>query len=128
MCYHHFCEHLGKGLIKVDSNDQIADTLTKALEQNNFIDYCRHMQGREPPMPFTKITMRKCCIYMCTTESYINSNYLQILAYGPYLGIKCFFMEELSTFPDGIYGTLLQGWISRLKETLRFIQTLQKHC
>jgi hypothetical protein len=34
VCYHHFCEHVHKGLIKIfpiDTKDQIADALTKAL-------------------------------------------------------------------------------------------------
>jgi hypothetical protein len=37
VCYHHFCEHVRKGLIKifpVDTKDQIADALTKPLAQN----------------------------------------------------------------------------------------------
>ncbi len=37
-CYHHFCEHVSKGLIKIfpiDTKDQIADALTKALAQND---------------------------------------------------------------------------------------------
>ncbi len=39
VCYHHFREHVHKGLIKIfpiDTKDQIADTLTKALSQNDF--------------------------------------------------------------------------------------------
>jgi hypothetical protein len=34
VCYHHFCEHVHKGLIKIfpiNTKDQIADALTKAL-------------------------------------------------------------------------------------------------
>ncbi len=44
-CYHHFREHVRKGLIKilpVSTDDQIADTLTKPLAQNAF---CRHRQA-----------------------------------------------------------------------------------
>ncbi len=36
VCYPHFCEHVRKGLIKIfpiDTKDQIADALTKALAQ-----------------------------------------------------------------------------------------------
>jgi hypothetical protein len=39
VCYHHFCEHVQKGLIKIfpiDTKDQIADALTKPLAQNDF--------------------------------------------------------------------------------------------
>jgi hypothetical protein len=39
VCYHHFHEHVRKGLIKifpVSTEDQIADILTKALPQNLF--------------------------------------------------------------------------------------------
>jgi hypothetical protein len=34
VCYHHFCKHVRKGLIKIfpiDAKDPIADALTKAL-------------------------------------------------------------------------------------------------
>jgi hypothetical protein len=34
VCYHYFCEHVRKGLIKIfpiDTKDQIADAVTKAL-------------------------------------------------------------------------------------------------
>jgi hypothetical protein len=37
-CYHHFREHVRKGLIKIfpiNTKDQIADALTKALAQND---------------------------------------------------------------------------------------------
>ena len=37
VCYHHFCEHVRKWLIKIfpiNTKDQIADTLTKPLAQN----------------------------------------------------------------------------------------------
>jgi hypothetical protein len=39
VCYHHFCDLVRKGLIKIfpiDTKEQIADTLTKALAQNDF--------------------------------------------------------------------------------------------
>jgi hypothetical protein len=48
VCYHHFCKHLRKGLIKIfpiDAKDQIADTLTKALAQNDFQHHRHHMCG-----------------------------------------------------------------------------------
>jgi hypothetical protein len=43
VCYHHFCEHVQKGLIKIfpiDIKDLIADSLTKPLAQNNFQHHC----------------------------------------------------------------------------------------
>ncbi len=43
VCYHHFREHVCKGLIKIfpiDTKDQIADTLTKALAQNSSANLC----------------------------------------------------------------------------------------
>jgi hypothetical protein len=46
VCYHHFCKHMQKGLIKtvlIDTKDQIADALTKALAQNDFQHHCRRM-------------------------------------------------------------------------------------
>jgi hypothetical protein len=46
VCYHHFCKHVQMGLIKIfpiDTKDQIADALTKALAQNDFQHYCCHM-------------------------------------------------------------------------------------
>jgi hypothetical protein len=49
VCYHHFCEHVRKGLIKIfpiDMKDQIADTLTKALPQNDFTRHCKYMRGK----------------------------------------------------------------------------------
>eukprot|EP00804_Cyclotella_cryptica_P002072 CCRYP_017855-RB/>CCRYP_017855-RB protein AED:0.26 eAED:0.26 QI:0/-1/0/1/-1/0/1/0/216 len=49
VCYHHFCKHVRKGLIKifpVDTKDQIADTLTKALAQNDFIRHRKLMCGQ----------------------------------------------------------------------------------
>ena len=39
VCYHHFREHVRKGIIKIfpiGTEDQIADMLTKALAQNPF--------------------------------------------------------------------------------------------
>ena len=39
VCYHHFCKHVRKGLIKIfpiNTKDQIADVLTKPLAQNDF--------------------------------------------------------------------------------------------
>ncbi len=49
VCYHHFCEHVRKGLIKmfsVGTSNQIADLLTKALAQNNFVHHCVHLCGK----------------------------------------------------------------------------------
>ena len=49
VCYHHFCEHVQKGLIKifpVDTKDQIADALTKPLAQNDFQRHRRFMCGK----------------------------------------------------------------------------------
>ncbi len=46
VCYHHFREHVLKGLIKIfsiDTKDQIADVLTKPLAQNNFQRHHRSM-------------------------------------------------------------------------------------
>jgi hypothetical protein len=48
ICYHHFREHVRKGLIKIfpiDTNDQVADTLTKALPQNLFVHHRRSICG-----------------------------------------------------------------------------------
>jgi hypothetical protein len=48
VCYHHFREHVRKGLIKifpVGTADQIADVLTKALAQNDFTCHCIHLCG-----------------------------------------------------------------------------------
>ncbi len=39
VCYHHFCKHVQKGLIKIfpiDTTDQVADALTKPLAQKYF--------------------------------------------------------------------------------------------
>ncbi len=47
--YHHFREHVRKGLIKIfpiDTKDQIADALTKPLAQNNFQRHHHLMCGK----------------------------------------------------------------------------------
>ena len=49
VCYHHFREHVQKGLIKifpVNTKDQIADALTKALAQNDFQCHRRYLCGQ----------------------------------------------------------------------------------
>ena len=49
ICYHHFCEHVRKGLIKIfpiSTKDQIADALTKVLAQNDFTRHCRFLCGK----------------------------------------------------------------------------------
>jgi len=50
VCYHHFWEHVRKGLIKIfppiESKDQIADVLTKPLAQNDFQRHRRFMCGK----------------------------------------------------------------------------------
>jgi hypothetical protein len=49
VCYHHFREHVRKGLIKifpVDTKNQIADALTKPLAQNDFQRHRHFMCGR----------------------------------------------------------------------------------
>jgi hypothetical protein len=49
VCYHHFCEHVQKGLIKifpVNTKDQIADALTTPLAQNDFQRHCCLMCGK----------------------------------------------------------------------------------
>jgi hypothetical protein len=48
VCYHHFCEYVWNGLIKIfpiSTKDQTADTLTKALAQNDFQRHRCHMCG-----------------------------------------------------------------------------------
>ncbi len=48
ICYHHFCKHVHKELIKIfliDIKDQIADALMKALAQNDFQRHRRYMCG-----------------------------------------------------------------------------------
>jgi hypothetical protein len=50
-CYHHFHKHVQKGLIKIfpiNTKDQIADTLTKDLAQNDFQYHCCHMCSAYP--------------------------------------------------------------------------------
>ncbi len=49
VCYHHFCKHVRKGLIKIfpiDTKDQIADVVNKALAQNHFQRHRRYMCGK----------------------------------------------------------------------------------
>ena len=49
VCYHHFCKLVRKGLIKIfpiNTKDQIADALTKALAQNDFQRHRHHMCGK----------------------------------------------------------------------------------
>jgi hypothetical protein len=49
VCYHYFCKHVRKGLIKifpVDMKVQIADALMKALAQNDLQRQCRYMCGK----------------------------------------------------------------------------------
>eukprot|EP00804_Cyclotella_cryptica_P009459 CCRYP_017777-RA/>CCRYP_017777-RA protein AED:0.38 eAED:0.39 QI:0/-1/0/1/-1/0/1/0/98 len=49
VCYHHFREHVRKGLIKIfpmDTKDQISDTLTKALARNDFVCHRKLMCGQ----------------------------------------------------------------------------------
>ncbi len=48
VCYHHFRKHVQKGLIKIfpiNTKDQIANALTKALAKNDFQGHCHHMCG-----------------------------------------------------------------------------------
>jgi hypothetical protein len=48
VCYHHFCKHVQKGLIKIfliNTKDQIADALMKALAQKDFQCHCRYKCG-----------------------------------------------------------------------------------
>jgi hypothetical protein len=43
LCYHHFCKHVRKRLIKIlpiDTKDQVADALTKPLAQNVSQHHC----------------------------------------------------------------------------------------
>jgi hypothetical protein len=49
VCYHHFCKHVCKGLIKIfpiDTKNQIADVLTKPLAQNKFQRHRCSMCGK----------------------------------------------------------------------------------
>ena len=48
VCYHYFCEQVRKGLIKIfpiGTRDQIANTLTKPLAQNDFTHHCIQLCG-----------------------------------------------------------------------------------
>jgi hypothetical protein len=48
VCYHHFCEHVRNDLIKIfpiSMKDQTADTLPKALAQNDIQRHHCHMCG-----------------------------------------------------------------------------------
>jgi hypothetical protein len=49
VCYHHFREHVHSREIKIfliNTHDQVADTLTKALSQNMFQKHRRVMCGQ----------------------------------------------------------------------------------
>jgi hypothetical protein len=49
VCYHHFCEHVQNGLIRmfpVETKDLIADALTKPLAQNDFQHHHYFMCGK----------------------------------------------------------------------------------
>ena len=49
VCYHHFCKHMRKGLIKifpVSTKDQIANALTKVLAKNDFQRHRRYLCGK----------------------------------------------------------------------------------
>ncbi len=49
VCYHHFCKHVWKGLMKIfpiDTSNQIADALTKPLAQNDFQHHHSAMCGK----------------------------------------------------------------------------------
>ncbi len=49
VCYQHFFKFEQKGLVKifpVGTLDQIADVLTKALAQNNFVHHCINLCGK----------------------------------------------------------------------------------
>jgi hypothetical protein len=49
VCYHDFCKHVRKGLIKiflVGTSDQTTDVLTKALAQNHFVHHRIHLCGK----------------------------------------------------------------------------------
>ena len=51
ICYHHFCEHVHKSLIKIfpiNTKDQIAETLSKALAQNDFTHHHQFICGKLP--------------------------------------------------------------------------------
>ncbi len=49
VCYHHFCEHVRKGLIKIfliNTEHKIANALTKPLAQKNVCCHCKHIFGQ----------------------------------------------------------------------------------
>ena len=49
VCYHHFRDHVRKGLIKifpVSTTEQVADTLTKSLPQNAFVKHRMRLCGQ----------------------------------------------------------------------------------
>jgi len=72
VCYHHFHEHVRKGLIKifpVDTKGQIADALNKPLAQNVFQRRRRFMYGKYPSQA-TKVR-----------ERYVLSTLVLILSY-----------------------------------------------
>ena len=49
VCYHHFCEHVHKGLIKIlpiHTENQIANALTKLQAQTSFCQHRWYMCGR----------------------------------------------------------------------------------
>ncbi len=53
ICYHHFCEHVQRGLIKIvpiDTKDQVANALTKPLAQNMFQHHRCLMCCKWPPL------------------------------------------------------------------------------
>ena len=77
VCYHHFREHVRKGLIKifpVDTKDQIADALTKPLAQNDFQRHRCFMCGKWPSQA-TKV--RECYVleYFGTYFGYLPRKY-----------------------------------------------------
>ena len=76
--YHHFCEHVQKGLIKifpVDTKDQIADALTKPLAQNDFQCHRPLMCGKWPPQA-TKVMQ---CYVMRNFGTYFTGTYVFLL-------------------------------------------------
>jgi len=81
VCYHHFCEHVGKGLIKifpVDTKDQIANALTKPLAQNDFQHHHCFLCSKSPSQA---IKVRECyvlstlvLIFRCMFRSIVISS------------------------------------------------------
>ena len=62
VCYHHFCEHVPKGLIEIfpiNTKNQIADALTKPLAQNSFWQHRQYMCGQWWLIAITIV--RECC-------------------------------------------------------------------